>query len=281
MHNAPMRTFFVAACALLLAGCASLSNMQMADTLGRGNFQVGVETGTWSAASSKAPISVANGNPSFLPHVDVAARFGVSDGVDLGLRAGLSFLELQAKFLFTRPGDRHLAVSLAPTAGGLLVPGSGNAPVQGLLNIAVPVLIGIKTSGGSELVLGPRLQNLILMSGTSTVYGLGAGGSIGFAFRFTDNFGLMPEASIVVPILGASAFSSQLTTSSLTGDGLFLFQFKIGVLVGRFRSVQSTPNDDLKQAPPPAAIPPPGQVPISNQPLPADSSEPPPPTPAQ
>ncbi|MBL8910654.1 MAG: hypothetical protein JNM17_08140 [Archangium sp.] len=274
-----MRTFFVAGCALLSVGCASLSNMQMADTLGRGNFQVGVETGTWSAASATVPISVSNGNPSFLPHVDVAARFGVSDGVDLGLRAGLSFLELQGKFLFTRPGDPHLAVSLAPTAGGLLLPGSGSAPVQGLLNIAVPVLIGIKTSGGSEFVIGPRLQNLILMSGTSTVYGLGAGVSLGFAIRFTDNFGLMPEASIVVPLVGASAFSSQTNTTSLTGDGLFLFQFKLGVLVGRFRSLQP-PNNDLKQAPPPT-IPPPGQVPISNQPLPPEGNEPPPPTPPQ
>lgn len=255
MHNAPMRTFFVGlvgALTLLSSGCASLSNLQTADTLGRGNFQVGVETGTLSAASTVAPVSVANGNPSFLPHVDVSARFGVSEGVDLGLRAGLSFLELQGKFLFTKPGDQHLAVSLAPTAGGLLLPGTGGAgsPVVGLLNIALPVLIGIKTSGGSELVLGPRLQNLVLLAGTSTVYGLGAGGSVGFAIRFTENFGLMPEASIVVPLVGASAFASQFTTASVTGNGLFFFQFKIGVLVGRFRPVGSA------GAQPPPPMPP-------------------------
>jgi hypothetical protein len=263
MHNAPMRTVFAGLLAIISAGCASLSNMQTADTLGRGNFQVGVETGVLSAASTSAPVG--DGNPSWLPHVDVSARFGVSEGVDLGLRAGLSFLELQGKFLFTKPGER-IAVSFAPTAGGLLLGGSAStsSSLVGLLNIALPVLIGFKTSGGSEFVLGPRVQNLVLLAGTSTVYGVGVGGSIGFAIRFTDNFGLMPELSLVVPVAGASAFASQFQSASVLGTGLFFFQFKIGVLVGRFRPAPgATPPAD---APPP--IPPAGQVPISNPPLP-------------
>ncbi|MFT3714207.1 MAG: hypothetical protein QM817_41620 [Archangium sp.] len=237
--------------------------MQTADTLGRGNFQVGVETGVLSAASSSAPIG--DGNPSWIPHVDVSARFGVSEGVDLGLRAGLSFLELQGKFLFTKPGER-VAVSFAPTAGGLLLGGSGSSAssIVGLLNVGLPVLIGFKTSGGSEFVIGPRVQNLVLLAGTSTVYGVGVGGSIGFAIRFTENFGLMPEASIVVPVAGAAAFASQFQSASVLGTGLFFFQFKIGVLVGKFRPA---PNAKPVE-PPPSTIPPPGQVPISNQPLP-------------
>jgi hypothetical protein len=260
MHNERMRTFFVAAGVTLLSGCASLSNLQTADTLGRGNFQVGVEPGVLSAGSYGVPLG--NGNPAWLPHVDVAARFGVSEGVDLGLRAGLSFLELQGKFLFTRPGDRHLAVSFAPTAGGLLI-NTSTSSIGGVLNVALPVLIGIKTAGGSELVIGPRLQNLVLLpSAGSAVYGVGAGLSLGFAVRFTDNFALLPEVSAVLPVYGAAAFASQFQSSSLTGSGLFFLQFKLGVLVGRFRPVA------INAPPPPPAIPPAGQVPISNPPLP-------------
>lgn len=287
---APMRVRFLVCGAALLAGCASISNLQTADTLGQGNFQVGVESGVLAAATSTEPLGV-NQNPAWLPHIDVSARFGVGDGVDLGLRAGLSFLELQGKFLFTKPGAPGVAVSFAPTVGGLLLSGgstTGSSGLVGLLNIGLPVLIGFKTSGGSEFVLGPRLQNLVLLAGTSasggTVYGLGAGGSLGFAWRITDNFGLMPEASIVVPLLGASAFSSQFQSSSALGAGVFVFQFKLGVLVGRFRPLKV--NDDLKQGPPPppAGPPPvpttPGSFPVSNPTLPPDTAAPPPPPPA-
>lgn len=262
MHNGPMRTFFLLTLATL-TGCASISNLQMADTLGRGNFQFGIEPGVLGAQSLRP--GAAASESGYFPHVDVSARYGVSEGVDVGVRAGLSFIELQGKFLFTRPGDPHLAVSLAPTVGGLVLGGGGSA--AGIINIGVPVLVGIKTAGGSELVLGPRLQNLVAFgtvgSGTGgAIYGLAAGGSVGFAWRITDNFGLMPEASVVLPVLGGSAFASQFTSVSSVNAGAAIIQVKIGVLIGRFRPLKP-PNDDLQQAPP-------QRIPVvANPPLPA------------
>lgn len=278
MHNGAMRTFFVLCATTVVTGCASISNVQMADTLGRGGFQVGIEPGVWAATSTNPATSTSTSNAAWLPHVDVSARFGVSEGVDLGLRAGMSFLELQTKFLFTKPGDRHLAVSLAPTIGGFVLGGSSttSSSLGGILNVGLPVLIGIKTSNGSEFVIGPRLQSLILFAGTSAggaVFGLGAGTSVGFAWRISDNFGLMPEASVVVPLVGAAAFSSQVTTGSALGTGLLMFQAKLGVLIGRFRPL----NQDLQQAP--RTPPPPPRY--TNPPLPPEAPQPqgPPPPP--
>ncbi|MFZ5446909.1 MAG: hypothetical protein ACOZQL_43380 [Myxococcota bacterium] len=276
-----MRTFFVCL-AVTATGCASISNLQTADTLGRGGFQVGIEPGVWSAASTVNTGSSNPNNAVWLPHIDVSARFGVSDGVDLGLRAGLSFLELQSKFLFTKPGDRHIAVSLAPTVGGLVLGGSSttSSSLGGILNIGLPLLIGIKTAGGSELVIGPRLQSLVLFASSATGgagLGLGAGSSLGFAWRISDNFGIMPEISVVVPIMGASIFSSQVQTGSALGSGILMFQAKLGLLIGRFRPL----NNDVQQAP--RALPPPPPPPRAQpqpQPLPSgDPSLPPPPPP--
>lgn len=251
-----MRTFFVLAVAAL-SGCASISNVQMADTLGKGNFQFGLEPGMLGAQSTR-PGALAS-ESAYFPHVDVSARFGVSEGVDLGFRTGLSLIEFQGKFLFTKPGDPHLAVSLAPTVGGLVV-GAGSA-AAGLINIGIPVLIGIKTAGGSELVLGPRLQNLLAFgtvgSGSGgALYGLAAGGSVGFAWRLSDNFALLPELSAVFPVLGGSAFASQFTSGSSVASansGVAILQFKLGVLIGRFRRLPQ--NEALQQLPPP--LPPP------------------------
>lgn len=259
-----------------LTGCASISNVQTADTLGRGRVQVGIEPGLWGLASTQGAAAV--------PHVDVAVRFGVSEGVDLGVRGGLSFLELQSKFLFTKPGDRSLAISLAPTVGGIM--GLSNTSTGGWLNIGVPLLIGIKTAGGSEFVIGPRLQNLLIFSSGgsstagSTLYGLAVGSSIGFAWRITDNFGLMPEFSAVYPVAGASAFAGTTNAGTNLGLGAAFVQFKLGILVGGFRPV--APNEDLQQAPPPPPPPPaphPGTPVAPLPPAPGDVPPPPPPPP--
>lgn len=270
----PMRV--LPAVALVLSvGCASISNVQMADTLGKGNFQVGIEPGVWGAASGQGT--------AFIPHVDGAVRFGVSDGVDLGVRAGFSLVEFQSKFLFTKPGDRHLAISLAPTIGGFV--GGGGTSSAAWLNIGVPLLIGIKLPGGSEFVIGPRLQNLVVWSSSSTstnpaaIYGLAVGSSLGFAWRISDNFGIMPEVSAVYPVVGAANFAGLTQASSGFNAGLAIVQFKLGFLVGRFRPL----NNDLQQGPPP------GRVPVNNPPLqpgqpppgqPGDMTPPPMPPPA-
>lgn len=255
------------AAAALGSGCASISNVQTADTLGKGNVQVGIEPGLWGAASGSGT--------GFLPHVDASIRYGVAERVDIGVRAGSSFLELQGKFLVTTPGDPNIAVSIAPTVGGIAIfGGSGTTGgTAGLINVGVPVLVGIKVGGGSEFVIGPRAQNIIFFgsgggSGGS-VYLLGLGGSLGFFWRIADNFGLLPEVSAVYPVVGN--ISSLGSSAAFSGGGGALLQFKLGVMIGGGRKPK--PNPDLQQAPPP----PPPMPPAGGEPVPPPPPPPPPP----
>lgn len=265
MHFLLRRTLAVAS-AIAITGCASISNVQTADTLGKGNIQVGIEPGLWGGAGS--------GGAAFLPHVDASIRYGVAERVDIGVRAGSSFLEFQSKFLLTTPGDPDIAVSIAPTFGGVVLFGTGSASGGGggVLNIGVPVLIGIKTSGGSEFVIGPRMQNLVVFgtssSGGGSGYVLGVGGSLGFFWRIADNFGLLPEVSAVYPVVGAA--NSVAGGLQGIGAGAAILQFKLGVIIGGGRK-PGAGNPDLQQTAPPPPPPP--------MPPPAGGETPPPPPP--
>jgi hypothetical protein len=243
-----------AALALSVSGCASLSNVQTADTLGKGKIQVGIEPGLWGGAGS--------GGAAFLPHVDASLRLGVADRVDLGVRAGSSFLEFQSKFLLTTPGDPRLAISIAPTIGGVVGFGgtTSNGGAAGLLNIGVPVLIGLKVGSNSEFIIGPRVQNIVFFGSSAgspaSSYLMGLGGSLGFFFGITDTFGLLPEVAAVYPVVGGSNVTGVggAAFQGLNAGGA-LFQFKLGIIIGSTRRAPTAP--DLQQAPPPPPPPPP------------------------
>lgn len=234
-----------------------MSNVQTADTLGKGNFQAGIEPGLWGGASSAGVAAI--------PHVDASVRFGVSDRVDLGVRAGSSFLEFQSKFMFTEPANPNLAVSIAPTLGGIFATdgsqstmGASNA--AGILNLGVPVLVGFKLRGGHQVILGPRAQGLFVFSGGGATTILGLGTSVGFAWRLTDNFILLPELAAVFPVVGSEATSA--IFRGLIGGGTFL-QFKLGILFGRFRPRDGVELQQRRMVPPPPPTPP-----LSEPPLP-------------
>ncbi len=233
--------------ALLLGGCASISSVQTADTLGTGRLQVAVEPGVWGGTSSQGT--------RLLPHVDAAVRYGVTEKVDVGVRAGSSFLELGAKFLVTQPGDPRLAVSLAPAVGGMIGPLSdgtgGPSRLGGFLNLALPVLVGFKTAGGSEFVLGPRAHGLFTFGSTPSM-ALGVGMSVGFMWRLGERVGLMPEVSVVAPV---ASNHEKVGLVGLDPFGAFV-QLKVGVLFGAFR-----PRPTKARLPDPEWEPSPGPPP--------------------
>jgi hypothetical protein len=244
---------------LLAAGCASMSNVQTADTLGKGNFQAAIEPGLWGGASAAGVAAI--------PHVDASVRFGVSERVDLGVRAGSSFLELQSKFMFTDPENPLWAGSIAPTLGGIFASGSsqasmGSSNATGIFNLGVPVLVGLKLRGGHQIILGPRVQTLLVFgSGSPTTVILGLGSSVGFAWRLTDNFILLPEVSAVYPVVGGDS-TGAIFRDLIAAGGTFV-QFKLGILFGRMRPRagedtapqqrrgQPPPTEDTTAQPPP------------------------------
>ncbi len=244
----------------LSAGCASVGNVQRADTLGKGNVQASLEPGVQAVS--------AGGLFAPYPHLDGSVRYGVTESIDLGLRAGWSFLEAQAKFLLTKPGDPKLAVSIAPTFGGIAL-GLGSGTI-GSLHFAAPVLIGFKF-GANELVLGPRLQGYYVFAGSSTTSGggilvLGPGATIGIALGLGERFTLMPEIGFAVPVIG-SVSSIGGATSAGAGLGGFVTQFKLGVMFGKQRgAIEEQPAEEppelprRNEPPPPPPPPPPPAV---------------------
>lgn len=236
----------VAGAALFMAfgtGCVSVSQVQTADTLGSGNFQFGIEPGVGGAAV----ISDETGGGSiYYPHVDLSARYGVSDSVDLGVRFGSSLVELQSKFLLTDSRDPSKAISLAPSVSGVFL-GTGDDSSISYVNVALPLLVGFKTSGGSEFVIGPRITGTRL-SGSALEEGaavniLSVGGSVGYALRVTEGFRLMPEVGVSVPVLGeVNTTDSDSEVASGFGGGFV--QFKLGFLFGGGRPINHSSRID-------------------------------------
>jgi hypothetical protein len=247
----------VAAAALVLgllgSGCASMGHVQTADTLGEGKFQFAFEPGLQGTGILSEDGSEVSANDIdfddddddsgldgvIYPHIDFALRYGVSERVDLGVRFGSSLAELQAKILLTQPGDPDLAISLAPALSGVYF-GTGDEDV-GYTNLSLPLLIGFKTDGGSEFVLGPRVIGTRVSGGIGNDSGsinvLSVGASVGFALRVANGFRLMPEVAFSVPVVG-SVNSSSSDSEVISGFDTGFLQFKLGFLFGAGRPVR-------------------------------------------
>lgn len=232
---------------VLGTGCASVSHVQTADTLGAGRFQFAIEPGLLGAAVLGGEENVAAAG--YVPHFDMALRYGVSERVDLGVRVGSSLAELQTKFLLTQPNDPVKAISLAPSISGASF-GSGTS-VDGeelsssYLNVAVPLLVGFKTKGGSELVLGPRAI-WTRVSGDvgnegAAVNILSVGASVGYALRVTEGFRIMPEVGLSFPVVG-EVNSTSSDSEAIAGFNGGFAQFKLGFLFGAGRPVRRGPD---------------------------------------
>lgn len=208
----------------MTGGCGSLGSVQRANTLGQGNVQVGIEPGVIGGAGGGA----AAVGPSF----DVSARGGISDKTDLGGRIGTGRYDIHMKTMFTDPESGGVVISLAPATTFFGAGGTGGGGFLWTVNL--PVLIGIPT-GKSQIVLGPRLINVLTIGGaggaSGTVNVLSAGSSFGYALSLGDKFGMIPEFTIAVPVVGSAANGGESGSAAL-GGGL-LFSFKLGFLIGQ------------------------------------------------
>jgi hypothetical protein len=260
----------------------SLGSVQTASTLGKGNFQGGVElTGeALFLTDSRLSSSSGFGTSIAYPTVNFAFRFGLTDSIDIGVRTGSTLLELQSKFLISDPNNPSFALSIAPALSGYFF--SLGGVTAGGLNIPIPLLIGLKF-GDHELVFGPRILNQIVLAGANTSsgsaggggYALSAGASVGFAARLGDYFILMPEAAIGVPLFTTVAASGggQSVSQSQVNPGELQFSFTLGGVFGKMRrNTQASESSPPPPPPPPDSPPPP-------MPLPNPEGAPPPPPP--
>lgn len=221
----------VAGCAALV-GCATIGTAQTASTLGKGRVQVGLEP---AITGLVAETGLA------YPRVDLAVRYGVADGVDVGGKIGSVGLEFGGKFRLTRPEAeeevRRVVVSVAPTLGGALigVPGVN----FGSIYAQVPVLVGIPVGAGDELVLGPKIHDWYAFGDVSVASGganlLSVGTTVGYAARMGERFRILPEIAVLVPVHGrvdAVAFGQKAGTGVETFGRGVLLQGSLALLFG-------------------------------------------------
>ncbi|WP_226994159.1 hypothetical protein [Myxococcus hansupus] len=194
----------------------------------------------------------------YVPHFDMALRYGVAERVDLGVRVGSSLAELQTKFLLTEPGDPVKAISLAPSISGASIGSGTNSEGESAstsyLNVSAPLLVGFKTKGGSELVLGPRVMWTRIAGNVgndgAALNILSVGASVGYALRVTEGFRLMPEVGLSFPVVGhASATNSD--SEAIAGFNGGFAQFKLGFLFGAGRPIRrntdAIPSDYVEE----------------------------------
>lgn len=285
------RLLSVAVLGLCATGCLTVGSMQTASTLGRGNIQGGVASELWGTIITDSRLLSPGVNTfNVLPSVSGVLRFGVSDVVDLGLRAGFNSIELQGKIQFL--DTEQFAVSVAPAVTGFYIPsindGMGTVTKNtGVVAIPVPVLFGIKI-GNHELVFAAREVNQIIFlrdpyagAPLQTGFELLLGLSAGIALRLSDSFVLMPEIAAQLPLF-VSVFTPFGSGSALGNPGVFQLTAGVGCLFGRMKpriGVAPPPAEEPPMYAPPMESPPPVQPPPPGNELPPDVAPPPPPPP--
>jgi hypothetical protein len=216
---------------VVTGGCLSVASFQTADTNGRGNLQMSLEGSRFGLRSGNDNVHLG------VPVFNVAGRYGVTDDLDVGARVGMSGMEFMAKKrLFGKPGE--LSVALAPSVGGF--PLGSTSLLMGQL----PVLIGIPL-GPHQLVLSPKLQFYQVSDSDSsettasgavsvssaTLFNVGTG--VGFSLKVGDNFRILPEVSIVYPVLGANdSNNGPSSTVDLTKTNGAIYQAGVAFLFG-------------------------------------------------
>ena len=203
----------------LTTGCVSLSTLQTARAVPDGTLRSGVGVSVATSAPSGGNTSV------FVPVPEVALRYGLGGGRDVGIKAGPFGTEVMFKQEAVNQGP--LVISLAPSAGFIFAtsaPSSNSSASVASFVFHLPVLFGVDLNGGHQVVFGPRFSEFVYHSGsgntssTSSASLLGA--SFGIALATSKTLVVMPEVNFATKVAG---------DGSQGGVG---FQFGIGFLFG-------------------------------------------------
>lgn len=218
------RLTVLAAALVVGTGCASVATLQSAHTLGTGELQAAVEPSMLVAPDLRDLNSAALTSASI--------RYGVGDRVDAFGRFSVGSTTLGTKLMLTPPTGRW-ALALAPSLGmGLPMVLGQDVPIDTVWMADLPLLIGVPVNEG-ELVLGAK-GSLGLLVGTEQLTGdpsehfALAGGLIGFAPPSRGSVGLMPEVSVLVPVLGEETAS---LGTDIPRQGAIV-SFGVGLMLG-------------------------------------------------
>ncbi len=185
---------------LALAGCPAFTAMGPARTVGPGSSQTWVSAGAYrTILVSGTPPGPVDRSVEWLPLIETGLRLGLSDSVDLTLRAGTGGASIGPRIQLVRSAKEDSGVDLLlETSVGWtsLLAGSSDDRVSGACaGLALP--LGVNLGGGSQVVATPRVavvRDAVL--GAATL----AGGSLALVLRTGGPAGrpwyLVPECGV-------------------------------------------------------------------------------------
>jgi hypothetical protein len=213
---------------MVLAGCPSFTTKGTARTIEKGKGQFYVALGGISLQDFKTGSS-GTGESLGLPTFELGGRYGVADGVEMGGKIFPIGAELNAKIALVRPETpAGINVSVGPALSAYPFTTGGNTVT--LAWIHLPLLVGMNF-GGSELVIAPRVSDLFISNGSDSINTVFAGGSLGFAWKVSDGFRILPEVSFSTPVWYAVKVGGTTTSDQINPQG-GIVQAGIGFLLG-------------------------------------------------
>jgi hypothetical protein len=245
-REAIRRSFFlsVATATLSCSACASFSTLKTPRAIDPGTHQL-----TAAVDLVAVPIAAAGSTtnaPQLAPQIEIAGRWGVVEGFDLGAKLWNLGGEVSSTISLLRSPSLDLAI--APSIGlqedfGVLgyqtsCPSQGCGPQpNGLVLFGkLPLLMGVPLGFGHQLVFGPEavaasaLDNSAVIGSANRV-GLLVGGAVGISVKLTPHLRMMPEVTVLTPAIGF--FSPQISVLDRFGQpGSVLFQGALGFSFG-------------------------------------------------
>jgi hypothetical protein len=192
---------------LVLSGCVSTG---MARTLDPGRFQVSLSPSAYAAVGRSG---LGSNVPA--PQLEVGARYGVTERIDVGAKVFFPGVEADARFgLLRAPSLRSgVDLTLAPSVNYMGFMNSGYPWF-----VTLPLLIGVNHNG-NQLVLGPRVAYLI--QGRESRNAFLVGSSVGYSVPINPSLRFITEVSALA------------APAAVAEDGL-LCRVGIGLMFGGY-----------------------------------------------
>jgi hypothetical protein len=187
----------------LLTGCASMSTMQTARTVGDGNFELEIGGG---AVNTDIALGELDTLSFSAPFIEVGGRYGITDKLDVGAKLtliGTATADVKYQFL----GDQESLGAVSTGLGiGYLSISSGDNESK-IFDIAVPLYLSLHPTPWFSLYSCPRYTLRINSytsdedsgSSTSHWYGATAGMRLGKKVAFLIEYSYFGNTEIDIP----------------------------------------------------------------------------------
>jgi hypothetical protein len=189
-----------AAWLLLLTGCYSFSTLGRARVLERGRVEL---------FGAPALLAVPSNNGAFLrPVADVGVRYGLEENVELDARVTTLGLTAGPRIQLRRAeGGGGIDVLLAPAV-------AFTYPQK--VAIELPIVAGWNARGEDQLIVAPRMvyQARLDVPGAPPASFLLAGASVGYAWKISPRWTLMPEVALLTQLYAQPGFSSDVANTA-------------------------------------------------------------------